>query len=259
MSLLTEVERALRQGREQATRTRSRAADVADAVRRQYGSRVDPLAKEIGRAFDRGVQEGRRQGRLDRLGRDVSPDDTYSRQRTLDLMTDMAAEQRRVLASVDRYARRWGLSAARRLDVLRAVGGLNWRQAEALLRFRDRLADNGVPTRQLRRQMVDYGDRLRRQRARMIARTEDAVAGNKGREAAWRLGRDLGLLDPRARRVWRTTLDERTCPVCSALDGVSVGLDESWTSSGRAVASPGEVHPHCRCEQDLEVAVRRAA
>jgi hypothetical protein len=262
VSLLSEIERMLRQGREQATRSRDRAADIADAVRRQYGNRVEDLERELALAFDRGARAGQRQAGLDRLGRTLTnPDasDAYTRQRALDLLTDMAAEQRRVLAVVDAYSRRWGLSPARRLDVLRAAGGLNWRQAQALLRQRDRMADNGVPTRQLRTQMVAYGDRLRLQRARTIARTEAQVAANVGQEAVWRAGQGAGLISSRARRVWVTALDERTCPTCSALDGVSVALDEPWDAGGVAVATPGAVHPHCRCSEELVGAYAKAA
>lgn len=261
MSLLTEIERLLRQGREQASRARQNAGAISDAVRRQYGGRLDALDRALAEAFERGAKKGQKEAGLDRLGRSLHPPDgssAYSRQRTLDLLTTMSSEQRRVIATVDRYARRWNLSPARRLDVLRAAGGLNWRQAEALLRQRDRMADNGVPTRQLRRQMVAYGDRLRRQRATMIARTEAQVAENRGKEAVWRAGRDAGLISQRARRVWVTALDERTCPTCSALDGISVGLDESWDASGKAVASPGEVHPHCRCTEEITNAYEKA-
>ena len=262
MALLGEIERLLRQGREQATRTRSRATDVSDAVRRVYGQRLAALEKELARAFNRGAQDGVAQVGLDGIGRTLTRPETldaYTRDRAMRLLSDMAAEQRRVLLVVDRYARRFDLAPARRLDILRAVGGLNWRQAQALLRYRDKLANRDVPTRQLRAQMVAYGDRLRRQRATMIARTEDAVAENRGREAVWREGQALGLISRRARRVWRTAADERTCPTCSAMDGVSVALDEPWDVAGVAVGSPGEVHPHCRCSEEIVEAAAKAA
>src|SRR5207253_990159 len=130
-------------------------------------------------------------------------------------------------------------------------GGLNWRQANTLLRRHDLMV--GTSTADLRRRaLIDQGNRLRDQRARMIARTEEAVAENVGREAAWTTGQRLGLISTHARRVWVTAPDERTCPTCSALDGVSVPIDGTWDVAGVAVASPGEVHPHCRCSETLE-------
>lgn len=261
MPLQAEVERLLRSGREQII-TRGRVVgQTADAVRRAYGRRLDPLEKELQRAFDRGARDGVRQAGLDRLGREVSALDgaPHARARTLRLLGDMAAEQRRVLAVVDRYARVNQLSPTRRLDLIRAAGGLNWRQANALLRRHELML--GASTADLRRRaLTDLGNRMRHQRARMIARTEAAVAENVGREAAWHVGRDLGLISSRARRVWVTALDERTCPTCSALDGVSIPLDSSWDVAGVAIATPGAVHPHCRCSETLEDGpVRRAA
>lgn len=258
MSLLAEVQRLLRSGREQIGRRRL-IGEQADAVRRAYGQRLDALEREMARAYERGAQEGKRQGGLDRLGREISDLDglPHARQRTLDLLTEMAAEQRRVLVMVDREARLLGLSPSRRLDLLRAVGGLNRRQAETLLRRHRAMLEAGQPHRVLRRNLVAEGERARAYRASMIARTEAAVANNQGREAAWRVGRDLGLLPPSVRRVWRTTLDERTCPTCSALDGVSIPFDSTWDAAGKAVTSPGEVHPHCRCFEELEVGPAR--
>jgi hypothetical protein len=250
MSLLSEIDRLLRQGREQAKRT-ARAGDIATEVRRTYGRRVDAIAAEIDRAFARGVKEGFRQARMDSLGRTVSAPEGYSQQRALDLLTNMSTDQRRVLAAVDRYARRMGLPPARRLDLLRASGGFHWRQAEHLTKRHAAMLQAGVPHRQLRRNLVQLGDRWRMQRARMIARTEAAVAENVGKEQAWKLGQALGLIPRFAKRVWVTALDERTCPTCSALDGITIPIDSSWESSGRAIATPGAVHPHCRCSEEL--------
>jgi hypothetical protein len=262
VSLLAEVERLLRTGREQVGRGRV-VGEAADRVRRAYGSRLDALERELTRAFERGARAGKADAGLNRLGREVTDLDggPHARQRTLDLLTDMATEQRRVLVMVDRHARRLGLVPARRLDLLRAAGGLNRRQAETLLRRHELMLERGLPARQRRRALVAEGDRMRRQRARMIARTEAQVAENVGREAAWMVGRDLGLISRAARRVWVTALDERTCPTCSALDGVSIPLDGAWDASGVAVATPGAVHPHCRCSERLEdgPAARRAA
>lgn len=262
MSLLSEIERLLRSGREQVIARGRVVGQTADVVRRAYGTRLDPLEKELTRAFERGARDGKRTAGLDRLGREIADLDgrPHARERTMAMLSDMAAEQRRVLAVVDRYARANALSPTRRLDLIRAAGGLNWRQAQALLKRHDRLLESGLPATLRRRTITDYGNRLRFQRARTIERTERVVAENVGREAAWRVGRDLGLISRFARRVWVTALDERTCPTCSALDGVSIPLDGAWDASGVAVATPGQVHPHCRCTESLEDGpVRKAA
>lgn len=56
-------------------------------------------------------------------------------------------------------------------------------------------------------------------------------------------------------RVWDSTLDARTCPVCAAADGVWTELGMPFLLRGRAV-EPGKVHPNCRCVAHL--ATRRA-
>jgi hypothetical protein len=253
MSLLAEVERLLRSGREQIASHGRIVGQTADGVRNVYGRRLDPLEAEIAAAYDRGARKGRRDvggvGRGDLVGRTAFP---HARQRTLNLLTDLAAEQRRVLVLVDRHAYIHRLSPSRRLDLVRAAGGLNWRQAQALIKRHELLIAQGF-TANVRRSLITHvGNRMRLQRARMIARTEAAVAENIGREDVWRQARDRGLIASSARRVWVTALDERTCPTCSALDGVSIPLDGAWDSSGVAVATPGAVHPHCRCSERLE-------
>lgn len=46
--------------------------------------------------------------------------------------------------------------------------------------------------------------------------------------------------------VWDSTLDERTCEVCAAMDGQRVHAAEPFRYAGRIV-DPGHVHPNCRC------------
>lgn len=260
MSLQADIARMLRAGR--ATRERMGPGRTADAVRREYGRRIDALAASLERAHDRGAKDGIRDARLDRLGREIAlPSGAeYAETRAVELLTSMAAEQRLVLARVSAYANRLRLSATQRLHLMRSAAGLNTRQAEALLRRHATMLEAGTSARVIRQTLTQQSDRWIAQRARMIAETEDAVAGNRGKEAAWRDGQALGLISRSARRVWRTHLDERTCPTCSALDGVSIPIDGAWDASGVAVASPGEVHPHCRCGEELiDVSLTKAA
>jgi len=68
-------------------------------------------------------------------------------------------------------------------------------------------------------------------RATLIARTETLRAHNEGRKVFYR---QVGITKVR----WLIADDERTCPICRALDGKVFGIDE--------VEGPPR-HPGCRC------------
>lgn len=72
---------------------------------------------------------------------------------------------------------------------------------------------------------------------RTIATTESAEAYNGGRLIALRNYPGIQVM-----RVWDSTLDRATCPICANADGDIVGVMESFPSG-----EPGAVHPNCRC------------
>lgn len=75
---------------------------------------------------------------------------------------------------------------------------------------------------------------------RRLAVTESAEALNTGRAKYLGQSQALGLL-----RVWDAVLDKRTCPICSALDGLIVGARERFPHGDPPV------HGHCRCSWQL--------
>lgn len=76
-----------------------------------------------------------------------------------------------------------------------------------------------------------------------IAITEPATAFDAERATA---ARNEVAARHKLAEVWDATLDKRTCPVCSALDGVTAGPD-GFPGGAR----PG-LHPHCRCQTHYE-------
>jgi hypothetical protein len=70
-----------------------------------------------------------------------------------------------------------------------------------------------------------------------IGVTESSEAFNSGRAKYLRTARGLTLL-----RVWDARNDHRTCSICSGLDGMIVGIRESFPHG-----EPGAVHPFDRC------------
>ena len=103
----------------------------------------------------------------------------------------------------------------------------------------------------MRRVLAKYSDRLLRQRAMNIARTETITASNQGQSELWKQAVEKGQLDPTTKRVWIAAMSERTCPICMELDGQERGLEESWIlPAGGEVYGP-TAHPQCRCTTGL--------
>jgi len=88
-----------------------------------------------------------------------------------------------------------------------------------------------------------YEGQLHRWRAFDIACTEMAYAANSKNEEITRQWINEGSLPSDTRRRWSSSADRETCKVCRALDGVTVGMDESFP--GGVTLPP--VHPNCRC------------
>jgi len=176
---------------------------------------------------------------------------------------------------------------------IRDVIGLTARQEQAVDNFR-RALESGVPQdmrRALERELRDhrfdptllralsseqrlpraridqmvarYRERYLKHRAEVIARTETIRAANLGQQALWRQAVDQGLIPPGAERVWITAGDERTCDFCGPLDGMTVGLEDYFSSAANnrsyTTLTP-PLHPQCRCSLGLvEASLRIAA
>ena len=87
-----------------------------------------------------------------------------------------------------------------------------------------------------------YANKLRRSRAKMIARTEIMRANNAGRLHASDQASAKGLFDrDKAKRQW-ITAPQDACYICGPLNGVAIPYNESWYEG-----EPAFVHPNCRC------------
>lgn len=78
---------------------------------------------------------------------------------------------------------------------------------------------------------------VKKWRLNTIARTEVLRASNAGRLEAYKKS---GVV---AGKEWLTAEDDRTCPICSSLDGERRKLDEPFSIG--VLAPPA--HPNCRC------------
>ena len=88
-----------------------------------------------------------------------------------------------------------------------------------------------------------YAEKLRRARARMIARTEIMRASNQGQLYAMRQAINDGLVDAgRAGKMWMTGPID-VCATCEGLMGQVIPVNESFALVGDAPPA----HPNCRC------------
>lgn len=126
--------------------------------------------------------------------------------------------------------------------------GLNARQAASLGKYQLQLQAAGVGKETLIRKTQRHRDKLLRQRATMIARTETMRASNMGVQLGLEARIAKGALDPaKARKIWIVTHDDRTCPYCFALEGQLQPVHAPFVSETHGTTLVPPIHPLCRC------------
>jgi len=146
---------------------------------------------------------------------------------------------------------------------IKNVVGLHPRWADAVTKFEKdefaRLLKRGLKEEVARTQAMErasrYSDSLKSKRATMIARTEIQIAQNEGRQEGWNQAAEQGYVDVESQKMWIIAQDERTCEICTELDGEVVGWNETFSSGHE---TPGRVHPNCRCTMVIIPPVRRS-
>jgi len=96
--------------------------------------------------------------------------------------------------------------------------------------------DAGEGIEKLARRVREVFDRADRYRSFTIARTETTNVANMAQLAVMR---EAGV----GYKTWWAALDERMCPLCGALHGKTVRIDEEFEPG---VFAPSR-HPNCRC------------
>lgn len=101
-----------------------------------------------------------------------------------------------------------------------------------------------------------YREKLLKQRAQRIARTETIKAQAKGRQQVWQMAVDEGDLPETVVRVWITPPSSpnpnRPCAICRELDGREAPLDGFYESTKLGAVEGPPAHPHCRCTETIE-------
>jgi SPP1 gp7 family putative phage head morphogenesis protein len=175
----------------------------------------------------------------------------YIQQQGAALVTNLVQEQRDALQHMIAMGTQYdGMTADEMSRIMRPAIGLTKPQAAANLRYYTAMKTayiaNGVKQssaiKKAQEQAAKYAARQHRYRAMSIARTELASAYNNGAYNATRDAQSKGYIG-QCYKVWLTADDERTCPICQALDGQKTDMDGMY--SGGYNLPPA--HPSCRC------------
>lgn len=136
---------------------------------------------------------------------------------------------------------------------IRPMVGLNRPQAVANMNYFEKLIEGGTSESRAKDLAARYAARQHRYRGYLIARTELAFSYNQGSYLGTKQAQEKGYMGDCV-KVWSTADDERVCPICGALDGKRVGMDEPFSFSTRLATADNPTikmvppaHPNCRC------------
>lgn len=128
--------------------------------------------------------------------------------------------------------------------------GLSKPHAQAVKNYRRTLSQTGMNKKQITKQVEQYAKRLLKYRAETIARTEVAIAVNKGQQTFWIQMKDEGAIPPNTMKVWIAEIDFKTCDICYPLNGELAPVDGAWMTANGPYDIP-HAHPRCRCTSGL--------
>jgi len=161
-----------------------------------------------------------------------------------DFLIGFQGETRKAVTSIVRQGFIEGVAPKPMARQIRRVIGLSDRDSGAVDRFWRKLIDDTDDIPFADRQADRMRNRLLRNRAESVARTETIRAANQGQLLAWEQAADDNLIDPdTTRRVWIATEDDRLCPICAVLDGQEIGFTESFDASREATEFKIEAAP----------------
>lgn len=172
----------------------------------------------------------------------------WAREYAAQLVQGLTNETRRAMAQAIAELIRLQVPPAEGARMLRQMLGLTKPAARAVINFQNDLRQQGYESAYIQSKSEEYANRLLNHRARVIARTETLRAAQEGQRQSFQQAVEQGVLvKDRTRRQWVTATDERVCPICAPMDGVTTTLDEPWATAIGPVQTPTDTHPQCRC------------
>lgn len=176
----------------------------------------------------------------------------WARTQSATLIREITSQQQQAVRQLLTRVATGDLPYKAAAHALTQIVGLTARQEATVARYRAGLVAQAGPNRAVRGLTPDriedltdrYRDRLIRQRATVIARTEALTALNHGQYVLWQ--QSALATDPTMVKRWVIAADERTCVPCQRLDGQTRRLTEPFAIRGQLVQHPPG-HPQCRC------------
>jgi Phage Mu protein F like protein len=164
------------------------------------------------------------------------------------MVVEISSETEAALRALIARAIREGIPPYDAARLIESMIGLDERRAGAVLGYRESLINEGLSFERVNTLTDRYSQKLLRQRAETIARTEIMDALNEGARESYADAQDDGLLSKDAVKEWIVTPDEALCPSCEPMDGVQVPLNAPFQTPEGPVDGP-PLHPNCRCAQ----------
>lgn len=205
----------------------------------------------------------------------------WARDRAAALVTRVTEDVRQAVRVIVTEAFERQIDVRDTARAIRGVIGLRPDQVRAAARYREelqalaasqqpvtratrmrRLSSRGLTPAKVDAWVQRYEDRLLRQRADLIARTEILTAEHRGQLALWRQQAEAGLLPDGTVKRWIVTPDDRLCPACAAMDGQRRLIFEPFDGGAYGPVIMPPLHPACRCAvalAEIPAGGRRAA
>ena len=166
---------------------------------------------------------------------------TWARKYSSNLVVQIGEETRNALRTIVADGLQAGNNPRVIARDIRQVIGLTERQAKAVQNYRALLEAKGE--KGIERKVERYAMRQLRLRAENIGRTEAIRAVSEAQQVSYETAYTEGKLPRSAKRKWISARGTRTCPLCLALNGKIVGINEPFDAG---VMTPPR-HPSCRC------------
>ena len=174
---------------------------------------------------------------------------TWTSTHSAEFVTNVSTAQIEGLrAVIHRAASLEDLTVDELARAIRPMIGLTKQDAEANLRYFEKLRANDVTPKLARDKALRDAARRHRSRAYTVARTELATAYNTGAHEATKEAQAKGYLG-HVVKVWAAADDERMCPFCGGMDGKEVEMDDEFPGISRSWSTRlhPPAHPGCRC------------
>lgn len=174
--------------------------------------------------------------------------------RAADFVTNSSTAQiLAIRAVVQRAAVIENMTVDQLARAIRPMVGLTKQQAEANMKYYEKLIASGIKEKKAQELSLQYAARQHRYRGYNIARTELAFAYNQGSYQGIKAAQEAGYMGDVV-KVWCTADDERVCPTCGGLEGKVVAMDADFdfytklaVPSNQTIRRVPPAHPSCRC------------